>query len=310
MMKLAIFILLFIAIAFCLAPPLWPAQYSTDVTEIYGREHRRGQWFYDQRLGVDRIDTEIPEENVKITEIFRYDLGRRYLIRTPARGPETCEVSHLEGKLPYYNFSNYEYRGRVVFDGEDTDRWDFHSFAFTFIYYDTIGSNIPVARVREPREGLDEEIHYTNFTLGPQSPNLFNATLISSSCNRPIKSRSHRAYPNLFSKSRKAVGCSAESCSYMQGLVANYFSSSYQDDMICIAYYESSWCPAVYNGICCYGLWQISYLHLGESGCPSSVSDLYDPDTNAQCAVTVLGEQGLNAWQTWTEGDCRGWNQC
>lgn len=28
--------------------------------------------------------------------------------------------------------------------------------------------------------------------------------------------------------------------------------------MLCIAFYESSYCPTVYNGICCWGLWQIS----------------------------------------------------
>lgn len=38
------------------------------------------------------------------------------------------------------------------------------------------------------------------------------------------------------------------SCSQMQALVKANFPSQYQTDMLCIAYYESSWCPGVYNG--------------------------------------------------------------
>ena len=45
---------------------------------------------------------------------------------------------------------------------------------------------------------------------------------------------------------------------------------------------------------------------LGEPGCPSTVQDLYNPQTNAQCAVHILNSQGLNAWQTWSEGKCNG----
>lgn len=37
------------------------------------------------------------------------------------------------------------------------------------------------------------------------------------------------------------------SCSTMQGLVKKYFPAQYQTDMLCISYYESSWCPGVYN---------------------------------------------------------------
>lgn len=44
----------------------------------------------------------------------------------------------------------------------------------------------------------------------------------------------------------------------------------------------------------------------GESGCPSSVQDLYNPQINAKCAAAILASQGLNAWQTWTEGKCNG----
>lgn len=44
----------------------------------------------------------------------------------------------------------------------------------------------------------------------------------------------------------------------------------------------------------------------GEPGCPSTVQDLYNPQTNAQCAVHILNSQGLNAWQTWSEGKCNG----
>jgi len=103
----------------------------------------------------------------------------------------------------------------------------------------------------------------------------------------------------------------AFNCSMMQDLANAYFPEEYADDMICIAYYESSWCAEAYNGECCYGLWQINSVHIGDSGCPAeSTYDLLNPDTNAACAVEVLNSQGLNAWTTWAEGDCNGWNQC
>jgi len=108
-----------------------------------------------------------------------------------------------------------------------------------------------------------------------------------------------------------AYACSPVlSCSDMQGLVKKYFPASYQTDMLCIAYYESSWCPTVYNGVCCWGLWQINQNHLGEPGCPSNTQGLQNADENAACAAHVLSSQGLGAWTTWTNGDCRGWNKC
>ena len=114
-----------------------------------------------------------------------------------------------------------------------------------------------------------------------------------------------------WSGSRVVDGCSPVlSCSQIQSLAQQYFPSQYVNDMICIAYYESSWCPSAYNGICCYGLWQINENHLGEQGCPSTTEELLNPEVNAQCAAAVLSSQGLNAWQTWTEGKCNGWNKC
>lgn len=96
-----------------------------------------------------------------------------------------------------------------------------------------------------------------------------------------------------------AVACSQVSCAYMQNLTNTYFPEDVADTFVCIAYYESSWCPAVNNGFCCYGLFQINENHIGDSGCPAqSVSDLYDPDINAQCAVAVYNSQGLGAWTT------------
>eukprot|EP01119_Soliformovum_irregulare_P025554 TRINITY_DN94_c0_g2_i1.p2 TRINITY_DN94_c0_g2~~TRINITY_DN94_c0_g2_i1.p2 ORF type:complete len:142 (-),score=18.07 TRINITY_DN94_c0_g2_i1:49-474(-) len=106
------------------------------------------------------------------------------------------------------------------------------------------------------------------------------------------------------------LGCSPISCGQMVDLVKRHFPAQYQNDMICIAHYESSWCPVVYNGICCYGLWQINRNHLGDRGCPSTVDGLYNADANAQCALAVLNSQGLNAWTTWTSGDCRRWSGC
>jgi len=113
------------------------------------------------------------------------------------------------------------------------------------------------------------------------------------------------------SKPQILPGCSAFSCEQMQNITDYWFPSQYADDFVCIGYYESSWCPGAWNGGCCYGLFQINQNHIGESGCPAqSVDDLYDPDINAQCAVAVLNSQGLNAWQTWSDGDCNNWNMC
>lgn len=106
------------------------------------------------------------------------------------------------------------------------------------------------------------------------------------------------------------VPCSQVSCDYMKALVKKHFPAKYQNSMLCIAYYESSYCPHVYNGICCYGLFQINRNHLGEPDCPKTVDDLYDADANARCANRILATQGLNAWQTWSEGDCRHWTRC
>lgn len=63
-----------------------------------------------------------------------------------------------------------------------------------------------------------------------------------------------------------------------------------------IAMAESGGTPNVYNGTCCYGLWQINAVH----GYP--VADMINPNKNAAEAVALYNAQGLSAWQTYTTG--------
>lgn len=64
----------------------------------------------------------------------------------------------------------------------------------------------------------------------------------------------------------------------------------------CIAKWESTYYPRARNGSH-YGLWQISRMHLNEvDGCPSTINALYNPATNARCALGVYNLQGLGAW--------------
>ena len=109
------------------------------------------------------------------------------------------------------------------------------------------------------------------------------------------------------------LACSAMSCSSMQSLVKSYFPSNYRNDMLCIAYYESSYCPSAENPSGASGLWQIMpNVWLGQPGCPAKGDQqaLFNADDNAKCANTVLSQQGLTAWTTWNNGDCRGWDKC
>lgn len=69
--------------------------------------------------------------------------------------------------------------------------------------------------------------------------------------------------------------------------------------MVCTAKWESSFYERAKNGSH-YGLFQISKLHFGESGCPNSVEGVYPMDANAKCAYSVYKRQGLRAWVAYT----------
>lgn len=69
--------------------------------------------------------------------------------------------------------------------------------------------------------------------------------------------------------------------------------------MSAIAMAESGGRSDVYNGICCYGLWQINANH------GYSVAQMDDPVQNAREANTILQSQGLGAWCTYTNGAYR-----
>ncbi|EGC34303.1 hypothetical protein DICPUDRAFT_153511 [Dictyostelium purpureum] len=114
----------------------------------------------------------------------------------------------------------------------------------------------------------------------------------------------------IFSLFLSSASASQYSCGQMQSLAKTYFGSA-ATTMICIAYYESSWIPTAENPSGASGLWQIMPEHCGEicTMCKHP-SDLFNPEINAQCAAAVLRAQGLNAWTTYSNGDCNGWRSC
>jgi lysozyme C len=78
------------------------------------------------------------------------------------------------------------------------------------------------------------------------------------------------------------------------------FPESEIGPMICTAKYESSFYERAShhnsNGTTDYGLFQINSIHLGDPGCPSTVTGLYDSAKNARCAYEVYRAQGIDAW--------------
>jgi hypothetical protein len=83
-------------------------------------------------------------------------------------------------------------------------------------------------------------------------------------------------------------------------LEAAGFTGQTVAQMVCTAKYESDFFEQASNsnsnGTTDYGLWQINSSHLGEAGCTSSASALYDGATNAKCAREIFESQGLDAW--------------
>ena len=66
--------------------------------------------------------------------------------------------------------------------------------------------------------------------------------------------------------------------------------------MVCVAKWESTFFTRARNGRH-HGLFQISTLHLGTMpSCPSTVEALYNPATNARCALAIYKRQGIRAW--------------
>ena len=70
--------------------------------------------------------------------------------------------------------------------------------------------------------------------------------------------------------------------------------------MLCTIKYESNFYERASNhnknGSVDYGLFQVNSTHLGDSGCPSSSSSLYNAATNTKCALHIYKSQGINAW--------------
>ncbi|EGG24550.1 hypothetical protein DFA_02793 [Cavenderia fasciculata] len=107
---------------------------------------------------------------------------------------------------------------------------------------------------------------------------------------------------------------SVYNCDQMKDLTKKYITSdkSLATTMICIAYYESSWNTHAYNPSSATGLWQLLGEHCKDmcSSFCKTPSDLYDASINARCAEKVLKSQGLDAWTTYSNGDCKDWKKC
>jgi len=70
--------------------------------------------------------------------------------------------------------------------------------------------------------------------------------------------------------------------------------------MTCVAKWESSFFERARNGRH-YGLWQISWKHLGETpNCPRTAEAVYDAAANARCALSVYRMQGIRAWSAYS----------
>ncbi len=79
------------------------------------------------------------------------------------------------------------------------------------------------------------------------------------------------------------------------------FAESQVPRMVCTAKYESSFYERASNknrnGSIDRGLFQINSIHVGGTrGCPSSGEALWNPTTNAKCALAIYKMQGINAW--------------
>lgn len=87
----------------------------------------------------------------------------------------------------------------------------------------------------------------------------------------------------------------------VKDIIRFVFPDDQEQRAIDIAWRESNWKPWVYNGHCCYGLFQIYWsVHRGwldDLGIDSA-QDLLDPWLNAQAAYALFQRSG-NSWAPW-----------
>jgi hypothetical protein len=79
------------------------------------------------------------------------------------------------------------------------------------------------------------------------------------------------------------------------------FAENQVPRMVCTAKYESSFYERASNtnrnGSTDRGLFQINSIHVGGTrGCPTNSEALWNPTTNAKCALAIYKSQGINAW--------------
>jgi hypothetical protein len=300
--------LVFVALAYAAPKPTWPSQYQTSMERIvtHRGELWNGKWYFDATLKSDRFDLKMHHTqhgDLSVLDINLYGQEKRYFVETRNHDKPHCSSSALHGSLPVPDFTNYVYVGQKTHHGIKCDVWQYSTNASIHTYYANAATHLPVAFERSQSAGEHEVTTFHDWKNGAQSPDVFNISYVDPGvCNNAELPFVHPVF-----------GPPAEpllSCDQLKALTHKYFPAKYDTDMICISWYESSWNPHAYNGICCYGLWQINRNHLGEPGCPKTIDGLYDADANAQCARHVLDTQGLNAWTTWTSGDCRDWSKC
>jgi hypothetical protein len=276
-------------------------------------EHRgeiwTGDWFFSEDLKADRFDLRLHHTqhgDIHIVEINHYDEGKRYVVETHNQDAPVCTITNIHGDLPVPVFSSYTYVGQKHVQGYLCDSWELKTNATTFHYYDQSANQEPVSFESVHTEGEKQTTSFWEFKEGPQKADNFNITKVAPNVQcKQVAAKKPPHDHHVFGAPLPLLACEQ-----MKAIARAHFPKEYQTDMICISWYESSWRPDVYNGICCYGLWQINRNHLGEPGCPHTESELYDANTNAQCAKRVLDTQGLKAWTTWDSGDCSHWSKC
>ena len=105
------------------------------------------------------------------------------------------------------------------------------------------------------------------------------------------------------SEDRLLAGRRLSPCEVASHLRAAGFPENTIGKMVCTAKYESSFYERASNknrnGSMDRGLFQINSIHLGGTrGCPSkgNADALWNPATNAKCALAIYNMQGIRAW--------------
>jgi hypothetical protein len=88
--------------------------------------------------------------------------------------------------------------------------------------------------------------------------------------------------------------------SEVEQLIRQMWPADSVDKALDVAWKESNYQARVYNGSCCYGVFQIHYgSHKGRLAARGlGLEGLYDPKVNIEIALEIFREQGWSPWTT------------